>query len=113
MSKIVCKAGSNRPHSRFDKHQNSHIAVNYLSVCGIIPHKSIGAGELNAYFGAGTTEFLAKLAVAIVLLHIGAALLSPPLYSYLIQQEWMVLSDFINAIAVALRDFFGSFLGLI
>lgn len=67
---------------------------------------------MEAYFGADTTEFLVKLAASIVLLHIGVAVLYPPLYTYLIQQEWMVLSDFINAAARALRDFFGSFLGL-
>ncbi|MGA2460318.1 MAG: hypothetical protein ABSF82_02740 [Candidatus Bathyarchaeia archaeon] len=63
--------------------------------------------------GADTTEFLAKLFAAVVVIHILAAVLYLPFYTYLTQQEWMVLSDFINAVAKALRDFFGSFLGFL
>ena len=61
--------------------------------------------------GADTTEFLAKLVAALILFHIGSAVLYPPFYAYLIQQEWMVCTNFVNAVAQAFRNFFGSFLG--
>lgn len=66
---------------------------------------------MTTYIGAGTTDFLIKLVAGIILFHVALAVIHTPWYTYLIQQEWMVCSNFVNAVAQALRVFIGSFLG--